>query len=170
VLADTLLRIAELGFYRPLWSARIFNETMDAISEIHPTIPLEQIQQRFANMDTTFEDACIQGWEGLEAAVTLPDPNDRHVVATAMHGRADAIVTFNVRDFPADVLSPLNIEVIHPDDFLLYQLDLNQRPVLDVLRKQAADSRRPVLTSTALIARLTRAGVANFAREAGRQI
>ena len=102
--------------------------------------------------------------------MTLPDPNDRHVVATAMHGRADAIVTFNVRDFPANVLSPLNIEVIHPDDFLLDQLDLNPRPVLDVLRKQAADSRRPVLTSTDLIARLTRAGVASFASEAERQI
>ncbi len=53
VLADTLLRIAELGLYRPLWSARIFAETIDAISEIHPTIPLEQIQRRFADMDAT---------------------------------------------------------------------------------------------------------------------
>lgn len=140
VLADTLLRIAELGLYRPLWSARIFAETIDAISEIHPTIPLEQIQRRFADMDATFEDACIQGWEGLEATVKLPDPNDGLVVAAAMHGRADAIVTFNVRDFPADVLGPLNIEVIYPDDFLLDQLDLNPKTVLDVLRKQAAGS------------------------------
>jgi len=71
-----------------------------------------------------FEDACIEGSETLEHTVTLLDADDRNVVATAMGGRADAIVTANFGDYPMDVLGPLSIEVVHPNDFLLDQLDL----------------------------------------------
>jgi hypothetical protein len=130
---------------------------VDAIVEIHPDIPPEQVQRRFADMDDTFEDALVAGWEDLEDTVTLPDPDDRHVVAAAVRGRADAIVTANVRDYPVDILGPLNVEVIHPDDFLLNQLDLAPRIVLEVLREQAAHTRRPPLTPVDLIARLARA-------------
>lgn len=169
-LADTLLRIAECDLYRPLWSARIVAEAVDAIVEIHPNIPPERVQRRFAAMDNTFEDARVDGWENLEDTVTLSDPDDRHVVAAAVRGRADAIVTANVRDYPPDVLEPLNIKIIHPDDFLLDQIDLAPRIVLDVLREQAAHTRQPALTPIDLIARLARAGVPRFANEAGRLI
>jgi predicted nucleic acid-binding protein len=169
-LADTLLRIAERGLYRPLWSARIVDEEIDAIVEIHPGIPPEQVPRRFAAMDNTFEDARVDGWEDLEDTVTLPDPDDHHVVAAAVRGRADAIVTANVGDYPSAILGPLNIEVIHPDDFLLDQIDLVPRIVLDVLREQAAHTRQPTLTPVDLIARLARAGVPGFADEAGRLI
>jgi PIN domain len=60
-----------------------------------------------AATNDTFEDACVKGWEALEATLTLPDADDGHVVAAAMSGRADAIVTANVRDFPDDVLAPI---------------------------------------------------------------
>lgn len=169
-LADTMLRLAERDLYRPLWSDRIVAEATDAISEIHPDIRPEQVARRFAAMDRTFEDARVHGWENLEDTVTLPDPNDRHVVAAALHGRADGIVTANVRDYPTDVLEPLNIEVIHPDDFLLDQLDLAPRIVLDILREQAVHTRWPALTPVDLIAHLARAGVPGFADEAGRLI
>lgn len=164
------LRIAERDLYRPLWSTRIVAEAIDAIMKIHPHIPSGQVMKRFATMDETFEDACVDGWEDLEQTVTLPDLDDRHVVAAAMRGRADAIITANIRDYPVDALDPLNIEVIHPDDFLLDQLDLAPRVVLDVLREQAAHTRRPALTPVDLIARLARAGAPAFADEAGRLI
>lgn len=169
-LADTLLRIAERDLYRPLWSARIVAEAIDAIVEIHPNIPLDQVQRRFAAMDEAFEDARVGGWENLEATVALPDPDDRHVVAAAVRGRSDAIVTANVRDYPPEILGPLQIEIIHPDDFLLDQFDLAPRIVLDVLREQADHTRQPALTPIDLIARLARAGVPGFADDAGRLI
>lgn len=169
-LVDTLLRIAKRELYRPLWSDRILGEAADALLEIHPEIPPDMVAKRFAAMNDTFEDACVQGWEALEPTVTLPDADDRHVVAAAMRGRADAIVTANVRDFPEDVLAPLGIAVVDPDDFLLDQLDLAPRIVLDALREQAAHTRNPALTPTDLLARLARAGVPAFADEAGRMI
>jgi hypothetical protein len=61
--------------------------------------------------------------EGVAAARTSPTRFPQHVVAAGVRGRADAIGTANVRDYPVDILEPLNIEVIHPDDFLLDQLD-----------------------------------------------
>lgn len=169
-LADTLLRIAEHELYRPLWSDRILAEAADAVLEVHPDIPPEQVGKRFAAMDEAFEDARVEGWEHLEATVTLPDPDDRHVVAAALRGRADAIITTNVRHYPTDTLEPLGIEVIHPNSFLLDQLDLAPRIVLDVLREQAANTHHPPLTPIDLIARLARAGVPGFADEAGRLI
>lgn len=169
-LADTLLRIAERDLFRPLWSARIVAEATDAISAIHPDVPPQHVLTRFAAMDEAFEDARVDGWEDIEQTVTLPDPDDRHVVAAAVRGRADAIVTANVRDYPTDVVEPLHIEVNHPDDFLLDQLDLAPKVVLDVLREQAAHTRRPALTPVDLIARLARAGAPRFADETRRLI
>lgn len=145
-LTDTLLRVAERELYRPLWSDRILTETAEAILEIHPDIDPDLITKRFASMNDAFEDACVPSWESLEATLTLPDADDRHVVAAAARGRADAIVTANVDDFPDDVLAPLDIAVVDPDAFLLDQLDLAPRTVLDVLREQAAHTRNPRLT------------------------
>ena len=87
-----------------------------------------------------------------------------------MRRRADAIVTANVRDYPIEVVEPLHLEVIHPDDFLLDQLDLAPRVVLDVLREQAGHTRRPALTPLDLTARLAGAGAPRSADEASRLI
>ena len=87
-LADTLLRIAEKGLYRPLWSERILTEARDAIEEVHPGI---DVHKRFADMREAFQDALVTGWEGLEAGIWLPDEDDRHVVAAAIRGSAQAI-------------------------------------------------------------------------------
>ena len=120
-------------------------------------------------MGNAFEDAPVDGWENLEDTVTLPDADDRHVVAIAVRGRADAIVTANVRDCPPDVLGPLAIEVIHPDDFLVDQLHLAPGSCSTSYESKPT-TRQPALTPIDLIARLARAGVPRFADEAGRLI
>ncbi len=71
-------------------------------------------------MDKHAEDALVTGYEDLIEGLRLPDPNDWHVLAAAIRGCADVIVTRNVRDFPADVLSPFGIEAQHPDEFVVH--------------------------------------------------
>jgi len=137
-LADTLLRVAEKGLYRPMWSDRILGEAQAAIEEIHPGI---DTAKRFASM------------------------RDRHVVAAAVRGGAQGIITANVKDFPAAALKPLGLEAVHPDDFLLDQLDLSPPTLLQVIREQAAHSRRPPLAPRDLATLLGRAGVPDFADE-----
>lgn len=72
-LADTLLRVAERGLYRPLWSDRILEETGGAISRVHPEIDRGASQHRFEAMNESFPDVRVVGWDALAPVITLPD-------------------------------------------------------------------------------------------------
>lgn len=117
---------------------------------------------RIRSMNAAFEDACVTGWEGLVEGIPLPDPDDRHVVAAALCGRAEAIVTANLRDFPAQVLEPLGLPAVSPEDFLLDQLDLDPAGTVELLREQARDKKRPPLTVEDVLGALGRAGAPRF--------
>ncbi len=66
-------------------------------------------------MDQNVDDALVSGYEHIIGRLTLPDADDRHVLAAAIHGGAGIIVTVNPRDFLADMLTARNIEAQHPD-------------------------------------------------------
>lgn len=165
-LADTLLRLAEADLYRPLWSVRVLDEMVEAIEAIHPNLAGGPARARGDAMQAAFDDASVTGWEPLESGITLPDLDDRHVVAAALRGRADMIVTANLRDFPSDVLGSVGLEVQHPDDFLLNQLDLEPDLTMATLHRQAAATKRPAITTRVLLGHLAKCGVPNFASEA----
>lgn len=74
-------------------------------------------------MRTAFPDARVTGYESLIPAMTN-HPKDRHVLAAAARADAAVIVTANLKDFPAAALEPYQIDAVHPDDFLLDQLEL----------------------------------------------
>ena len=99
-LCDTFLRLAESGFYRPIWSQRILDGTKWAITKIRPDIDVRRIDWRLQQMNAAFEDTQIEGWEQVCAGLDLPDPDDRHVWAAAIKGGAQTIVTFNLKAFP----------------------------------------------------------------------
>src|SRR5258707_2189426 len=130
-LADTLLRVAEKGLYRPLWSDRILAEAQAATEEIHPGI---DVSKRFAQMREAFDDAMVTGWEELEPGIRLPDQDDRHVVAAAIRGGAQAIITANVKDFPAAALEPLGLEAT---------ADFSLDPLVRSRRTPPGDQRSP---------------------------
>jgi hypothetical protein len=123
------------------------------------------VGKRFAQMREAFNDAMVTGWQELVPGVLLPDEDDRHVVAAAVQGGAQGIITATAKDFPAAALEPLGLEAVHPDDFLLDQLDLSPPTILQVNRDQAARTRRPPLTPRDLATLLGRAGVPGFADE-----
>ncbi len=116
-------------------------------------------------MSEAFEDASVSGWERLEGSIVLPDENDRHVVACALVAGADAIVTNNIRDFPAETLAPLNIEVIRMDDFLLDLFDLGPEEFAAVIREQASDAMHPPLSTHEVLDNLDAAGAPETAAE-----
>ncbi len=74
-------------------------------------------------MNDAVRDCLVTGYEDLIASLSLPDPDDRHVLAAAIRADADVIVTYNLKDFPAETLAPFDIEAQHPDDFLVSLLD-----------------------------------------------
>lgn len=94
----------------------------------------------------------VSGYEGLETGLEdLPDADDRHVVAAAIHSGAQVIVTFNLDDFPSATLRRFNIEAQHPDQFVLDLIDLDAAAVEQVVLKQAADLRHPPRTVAELL-------------------
>lgn len=168
-LTDTLLRSAEAGLYRPLWSQRILDEMVAAIETVHPDLPVGAARKRAAVMDRAFGDACVVDWESLVDSIALPDPDDRHVVAAPQRGRADLIVTANLSDFPYAVLERLGIEIQSPDEFLLNQLDLDPDRMIAVLAEQVKAMRTPTITFPDLLRQLARCGVPRFAATAAHQ-
>jgi predicted nucleic acid-binding protein len=162
-LCDTLLRLAERGFYRPLWSQRILDELKTALLIVRPDIDEERVASRIAVMCAAFDDAMVTGWEQVSAGLDLPDPDDRHVLAAAITGGAQSLVTFNTKDFPEASVAPTNVEVVHPDEFLLDQLDLYPGLALQVLIEQAADLANPPSDLAGVLNRLERCGVPRFA-------
>jgi hypothetical protein len=81
---------------------------------------------------------------------------------------AEVIVTFNIRDFPERALKPYDIMAIHPDDFLLDQLDLYPGLTIDILEQQAASYRREPTTIDGLLPLLERTGLPRFTAEVRR--
>ncbi len=156
--------------FRPAWSPRILSEVGDAVAVVHPELDEGRIARRLQYMDEIFPGASVTEFEDIERGLELPDLDDRHVLAAAIRSRVDAIVTANLKDFPSEVLDRFELEVIHPDEFLMSQLDMRSRTVLEVLEAQANATRNPRLSLDDVLTSLVRAGVPNFVDEVRRRL
>ncbi|MEM9716098.1 MAG: PIN domain-containing protein [Pseudomonadota bacterium] len=117
-LRGILLRLAEVGAFEPIWSDRIFEEWRRADLRIHPEAE-RSLGVTQALLKDKYRSAMIAADPTLEAQIALPDPNDAHVLATAVTGKADVLVTANLRDFPQSAMARFGIGLRHPDAFLL---------------------------------------------------
>ena len=123
VLFPTLLRelvvsFAAAGAFTPLWSARILEEWRRAASRLGPK-DLMIAEAEIAVLKAHFPTSEVQVSPATEARLTLPDPDDVHVLAAALDGEAGELLTLNSKDFPARSLSMVGIIRRHPDEFLL---------------------------------------------------
>jgi len=145
-LRDILLRIAVTGIVRARWTERILDECFRNIAEQRPDLKPNALTRTRKLMNEAVPDCLVEGFEDLVEGLRLPDPNDRHVLAAAIRAGAQAIVTFNLRDFPRDHLAPFWVEAIHPDDFVVDLIDLAPGVVTNVVAEQAAALRNPPRT------------------------
>jgi len=158
--SDIVLTLAEHGLFRPLWSADILHELRKNL--IEDGKPQALVEKRLATMQAHFADAMVDGYQDLVPTMTN-DPKDRHVLAAAVRGGADVIVTFNLKDFPKASVDPFDIEVVHPDHFLLDQLDLHDAATLRCLLQLVEAYDSPAMTVDDLHLALIRSGVPKFA-------
>ncbi len=164
-LRDTLLRLAERGLYRALWSPDILVELRRNLIDVGIT-PVD-VDRLIAEMGSAFPHASVSGYRSLIDGLTC-DPKDRHVLAAAVRADASAIITMNTSDFPPASVDPFDIEVTDPDHFLLDQLDLAPESVVDELARQAAANKREPKSVATLLDALARAGAPAFADEVRR--
>lgn len=160
---DVLLTLATHGFLSPKWSPRIRVEwTRNLAARMRERSIDADAQRRVdriaAAMNAAFPDAEVVS-ELAEPAILEPvNAKDRHVVVTAIATHADAIITFNITDFAAAHLKEhLQIEVIHPDDFIMDLVDLNEKRAVAAFRELRARKKNPPWETSELIQRLRHA-------------
>lgn len=147
-IRDVLMVAARTRVFRVLWSDEILNEcARNLIKDGRAT--QDNMDRMFGMMKTIYPDATITGYQHLIPVMTC-SPTDRHVLAAAIVGKADVIVTYNRRDFPNTSVEPHGIEIQDPDDFVRNVLDLAPESFLDFLRDNANRRHKPKTTLRAV--------------------
>jgi hypothetical protein len=158
-LRNFLMHLAMTGLFRARWSDGVHEEWMTALLRNRPDLSREKLERTRMLMDKHAEDALVSGYEDLIDGLHLPDPDDRHVLAAAIRGRADVIVTVNVRDFPEEALEPFGIEAQHPDEFIAHLIDLAPGVVIGAAERHRESLMNPAKTIEELLEMLEREGL-----------
>lgn len=158
LLRDVLLSLAHADLYSAKWSAHIRDEWMRSLLRDRPSMHV-QIQAAADAMEQAIPDCLVTGYEHLIEGLVLPDLDDRHVLAAAIAGHADAIITWNAKDFPTQVLDPFGIELQTPDEFVLNQLMLRGSTSLTAIKTMRARWARPEVSAQALVDLLEKRGL-----------
>lgn len=162
-LATTVLWLAEARLFQPLWTDQILDEVERNLPKVG--VDPGHAARRVAMMREAFgSEALVGDYERLVHRMEC-DPKDRHVLAAAVAGGADGLLTFNVKDFPGLAVEPWRIEVLHPDEFLTGLLREQSETVMAVLEAEVASFRNPHMSTTAFLEALSFI-VPGFAREA----
>jgi hypothetical protein len=159
LLRNILIRLAIDDLYRAFWSQHVQDEWTQALFRDRPHLPRAPIERTRRMMEDSVDDAMVTGYEPLIETLTLPDADDRHVMAAAIHCGARVIVTANLRDFPAATLAPHDIEARHPDAFILGLLTAFPNEVLGTMRRLRHGLSRPPMTAAELLAVMARQGL-----------
>ncbi len=163
-LRDLLMWLGLSGLFRARWTEQIHDEWKRNLLQDRSDISAEQLERTSRLMDQAIPDALVRGYEGLCSAVHLPDPDDRHVVAAAIRCKADVIVTFNLKDFPAQALSAFAVEAVHPDEFIADLVDLDQAAVLGAAQHHFRSLKNPPFSPQGYIELLLRHGLTQTAK------
>ena len=142
-LRDLFMRLAVQNAFQAKWTDEIHAEWMRNVLKNRPDLTEAALNCTKDLMNLHARDALVTGYEPLIASLTLPDANDRHVLAAAIHAQADVICTFNLRDFPASVLTPYGIEAREPDDFLSFLYDADAATFFQAAERQRRGLQKP---------------------------
>lgn len=142
-LRDLLMELAGTGLFRARWTDDIHNEWIENLLEKEPHRERAKLERTRDRMNAAVLDCLVTGYEALNPALTLPDPDDRHVLAAAIRGGADVIVTYNLKHFPDAILSGYGIKARHPDEFVSNLIDLDAEAVYTAVKEQRARLKNP---------------------------
>lgn len=142
-LRSYLMYLANTGLFRARWSNQIHDEWMRNLLRNNPTLTDEKLIRIRNLMNAHVPDCLVENYEPLIEGLNLPDPNDRHVLAAAIKGQAEAIITFNLKDFPQEYLGTFDISAIHPDEFLSDMFELNPSHCIKAAQQHRQSLKNP---------------------------
>lgn len=141
VMRQVLLHVAERGVFTPLWSARILEEWRRAALKLGPQ-GAAQAEAEAAMLRMHWPKAEVTWPASLESRLWLPDAADTHVLAAAVSGSADVILTVNAKDFPRHILAEEGVSRADPDSYLRGVFDAQPELVTDACEAVLAEARR----------------------------
>lgn len=164
-LRDLFLQLAVADLFHAKWTEAIHREWIEALLRHEPHRRRAALERTRDLMDQATRDCLVAGYEPLVSGLALPDADDRHVLAAAIVGRCDVIVTQNTKDFPDETLAPYGLEARHPDEFLANHLSLAPGAFCAAVRKVRARLKNPPYAVGEYLAILMRQGLVATASE-----
>jgi hypothetical protein len=158
-LTDLIVESAHQGLFKARWSDDIHAEWTRAVIRANAALDPAKIARRRQQMDANTDDALVTGYADLIPNLTLPDPGDRHVLAAAIIGLADTLVTFNLKHFPAAILVTHGVTPMHPDLFFLDCFADDELAVLKVIKTCRVRMKAPSVSADEYLARLQKVGL-----------
>jgi predicted nucleic acid-binding protein len=149
---DLLFWFAHYDLYTPKWSKNIFDEWKSVMQR--KGVAEKEAIKRVEKANLAFPDALVQNYDGLINHLTLPDENDRHVLAAAIKTNANVIVTNNIKHFPAEYLKSFGLTAKNADDFLTDIIDLNQNQAVAAFKEMVLNKKNPPLDEYEVLTQL----------------
>ena len=163
-LRNLLVQCAVDRVVEARWSDQIHDEWMRNLAASSDNVVLERLRRTRDLMNRVLPGATVRGFERHIASVSLPDPDDRHVVAAAIESGAALIVTWNTRDFPSRALLPHRLRAQRPDAFLMARYETAPEIMKEVARNARSNLTRSDLTAKAYAEALRRQRIVRFAQ------
>nr|WP_202819743.1 PIN domain-containing protein [Thaumasiovibrio subtropicus] len=161
-LRSYLMYLANTGLFKARWTDRIHDEWMRNLVANNPSIDPQKLERTRQLMNANVPYCLVEGYEPLIEGLTLPDQDDRHVVAAALKGQAEAIITFNLKDFPTTQLDALGLSAIHPDEFLSDMFELKPSACITAAHQQRQGLKRPPLSAAEFLECLQKQRLPSF--------
>lgn len=159
-IRDICMEVALAKMYRSKWSADVHREWIESLLSNRHDLKRINLERTRDLMDLSIPTAMVTGYEQLIEGIPIEnDPDDRHVVAAAIIGQCDVIVTNNLSHFPIDKLKDYDLEVQRPDDFLAHHLDLEPGTFCSAVRTSRVGKKNPPYSVEEYLSNLTQQGL-----------
>jgi hypothetical protein len=163
-LRDLLMELAVAGLYSARWTDQIHDEWIGALLKTRSDLTAGKLERTRNAMNQAVSDSLVTDYQDLIPGLELPDKKDRHVLAAAIKCGASAIVTTNIKHFPSKYVAKFGIEPLHPDDFLVLQLDLDQATACIAIKRLRKRLKNPPKSVPEYIQTLEKLPLPQFVR------
>lgn len=160
-IRDILLSMASEDLLKPKWSDAIQDEWTRNLLINRKDLNKKQLDCTVQAMNSAFPDSTVENFEDLIPCLSLPDKDDRHVLACAIKCKADLITTFNLKDFPSKVIEKYDIQIQNPDELICNLIDLNEKIACRAFTKMVNRLKNPPKTKSEVAATLKNCGLTN---------
>lgn len=166
-LRDLLMHLALTDLYRAKWTEAIHEEWMRNVLASRQDLTRTQLERTRDLMNRSVRDCLVEGYDYLIPTLQLPDVDDRHVLAAAIRSQSSVILTFNLKDFPAEELDKYDVEALHPDEFISDLIDLNPARVLEAVARHRQSLKNPPKTPREYLDGLLKQGLPETVSQLG---